>query len=79
MKPPKKGQSNVKNRQPNRDEVQQETTIVRPQLPRDRASYDPPTFTPGLVPVGGFTPVWSFGDVKETRKSPAKAVGKKIY
>ena len=59
---------------------QQIAKSVRPQLPRD-GSADMARWTPGTLPKGGFRSVIDFSGTPSynTKQSPTKGAGKKVY
>ena len=56
---------------------QQIAKSVRPQLPRD-GSANGQNHINGKMPAG-FISTWAFGTGDQTKESPAKSVGHKIY
>ena len=63
-----------------REVNQQIAKSVRPQLPRD-GSADMARWTPGTLPKGGFRSVIDFSGTPSynTKQSPTKGSGKKVY
>ena len=59
---------------------QQIAKSTRPQLPRD-GSADMERWTPGQLPKGGFRAVFDFSGTPSynTKQSPTKGAGKKVY
>ena len=59
---------------------QQVAKSVRPQLPRDGHQDGRAYWQSGELPKGGYNSMWCFGDDhKDTKNSPTRGDGKKVY
>ena len=59
------------------DMNQQVAKSIRPQLPRD-GSKDGQNNVRGKMPAG-YVSVWDFGNGEQTKRSPTRGDGKKVY
>jgi len=70
----------MKKFQRDHDLNQQVAKSVRPQLPRDGHMDGRAYFKPGELPKGGYNSMWCFdGNHKNTKDSPTRGDGKKVY
>ena len=60
--------------QRDKESNQQTSTAVRPPLPRDGSSGHK-QWTPGNLPMGGFTSVWDFSENRSNKLSPTSIPG----